>query len=249
MDLDKTQKHLEKVKAAFSKEIEKGTYSIDSVHGNIPLRFFEKTLKETIKSISLNTKTLRILDCGMGPGDLLVHIVENWPTLRPAENLGLEVSGFEFTEKFVPIAKKKLTDFLSKTKCNYTESNFEMKTGNILDIQENKKFDISYCYDVIQQLPKGDRLNAIGQMLAVSSNVIVFEKHLWSPKGIRRELKAFVTRFTPFKLVPDFYRLASYSNLYKLAAQVRRQWPDVSCKVTHDSSKRRYALVVKKQGL
>ena len=110
------------------------TGSFEALHSFNPVR-----IKFILNSVGKSIKSLKILDIGCGGGILC----------EPLARLGADVTGIDENEKAILVAKKHAKKM--NLKINY-------KSGNISDINFQKKFDIITCMEVLEHVQSVDLL-------------------------------------------------------------------------------------------
>jgi SAM-dependent methyltransferase len=170
---------------------------------------------ERIKAYSPPVANLRVLECGCGSGAWLELILEYWKDLGPAA-----VHGFDLTPALVKEAKKRLGSLLPAK---------NLACGDILEnasyaFGTTNEYNLIYCYDVVQQLPRRLQSSACQTMynhLAAGGCLLVFDHDKWSRYGIMMGLKKALRRYLGIPLVPRYYCSARYPDLDKLAKSLR----------------------------
>lgn len=227
---------------AFAKEVMSGTYSAEHKRKGESVVFFVKVISEALGTDWDSGKLATVLEAGMGDGGWL-------EVLADARRGAIECSGFDITPEMVSLAKKRF----SKISSSVASVGF-FDVGDITEIKDYFKgkkdsgYDLVFCYDVIQQLPKGLQVAAVKCMLEATKKrgrVIIFDKHKWSSHGIKMNIKKLITKYTPKKIVPIFYLNAKYPNLTKIMRQIHNE---LKCRsyLIPDQSKKHFALVIEK---
>lgn len=234
-----------KQREVFAAEAEKGTYGFSHFHSSKSRRFFLQILEHSLAGLWKTKETMRVLECGVGDGAWLETIMQEriW-----APN---EIAGFDLTPELVEISRER---FRRMPKSQ--NSVVFLKTGDITDdnayylSQKStaKKFNLVFCYDVIQQLPDALRLIAVQRMvnwMADNGCAIVFDKHRWTIANLKMGIKKFITKFTGVKLVPKFYLQAHYPNMKQLAQLAEKK---LNCRtlLIPDEKNKHFALILKK---
>ena len=230
---------------AFTRQVGKGTYSAARPCEGASRDFFLEVLATAVGQRWNAAVELRMLECGVGDGVWLDAIREQ------RKQSFTWASGFDVTPEMVLAARQRFHSL--------TNSRFQigfLRVGDITKLDafsppketngRGGRYDLVYCYDVVQQLPETLRLSAIENMLAVTRQdgiVVILDKHRFSAHGIRMAVRKWITANTRWKRVPDFYLLARYPSMTRLARQFRERW---GCRtsLTADARREHFALVI-----
>lgn len=202
------------VAARYESLIAQGVYAARFHHAPAERGFVAEVLRTILEPRCERGQTVRILDCGCGPGEWLDDV----GTLAADMGLvGLVRMGFDITPGMVALARERL---------GAEPGRLALWTGDILDPHsllppDAISFDVVYAFDVIQQLARSDQRTAVDNMLAstaVGGATVVFDNDRDSPYGRRMGLKKWVTRYTHLPLVPRYYIESAYPRLGRLAA-------------------------------
>jgi SAM-dependent methyltransferase len=103
--------------------------------------------------------------------------------------------------------------------------------GNVLEDaayqfgQPDRRFDLIYTFDVIQQLPPREQYRAVEQLLDRLDEggiAVVFDNDKRSRFGRVMARKKFLTRYLGLRLVPRYYCNARYPPLADFAERLNR---------------------------
>lgn len=219
--------------------IQRGVYSDSFVHAAPERHLVESVLRPIIASFTGAGE--RILDCGCGPGAWLLEVA------RFVDEAGAtaDLYGFDLTPGMVDLAN---TRFAGR------HVPAHLWVGDVLDRSAYRtagadEFSLVYAFDVVQQLPKADQLQAVETMLlavAPGGTLVVFDHDRTSSYGRRMGLKKWLTRHTPIKLVPAYYTESAYPPLRQFADRLAGR-SDLVVELRSVPESRKRALVVRRE--
>ncbi len=183
---------------------------------------------------------LRILDCGCGAGA--------WLDFMRSQLSGRVAAppryyGFDLTAEMVDIARSRLPDLPPS----------QLRQGDILNPEsysfdhEEPKFDLIFCYDVVQQLPRELQLSACETMaahLADGGVAVIFDRERNSLFGRAMGGVKFLRQYLGLPLVPAYYTAARYPPLNRIARALEQRGYQTGVKAA--SNGRRRAITVRK---
>ncbi len=209
--------------------------------------FVRKSVLESIESIEAGgaarpagaTAGLKVLDCGCGAGAWL-DFIRSELTGRVA--VPPRCYGFDLTAEMVALARLRLPDLPPG----------QLRQGDILDPEsysfdpEEPKFDLIFCYDVVQQLPRELQLPACETMAAHLTDggvALIFDRERnslfgWVMGGVK-----FLRRYLKLPLVPAYYTAARYPPLNRFARALEQRGYQTGIKAA--SNGRRRAMTVR----
>lgn len=228
----------EKQRRSFDSLVEEGVYSDDFEHAPKAKAFVGDVLAAVVPRLAPG-RPLRLLDCGCGTGAWLSFLVQ---TLRDQGVEDVRCCGFDLSGKMVEVARRKLAGIADPQ---------DLRSGNVLDAASydfaglSEGFDLLFCYDVVQQLPKRQQYRVCETMtnhLAPGGLALIFDNDGQSKFGRRMARRKFLTRYCGMKLVPHYYCNAAYPPLEKFRRRLAAESWNAAIHVRPDQIKR--ALVV-----
>lgn len=201
---------------AFSTLVNDGTYSASFTHAAPMRRFFSEVVTAALAELRTHSASgMSVIDCGCGNGAWLDQLTE----LPGAGRIGA-LYGFDLTPEMIDVAVERLgSKSLSADLC----------VGNILDERayyfgdSQRRFDLAYSYDVVQQLPANSQFAAVEMLLGrlkPGGIAIIFDNDRNSSFGHGMSRKKFFTRYLGMNLVPRYYCNARYPALGKFAERL-----------------------------
>lgn len=197
--------HLE----SFGQLVREGIYDADFDHAPPLKTFVAETLAAVCAGLPAG-RPLHVIDCGCGTGVWLGFARDVIDLARGSANAYF---GFDLVPEMVGVAREKLADRVPAD---------HLAVGDILDPRSyafgdpNRRFDLIFAYDVIQQLPTALQWQAVESLAANMADggaVIIFDHDGQSPFGRKMAAKKFVTRYLGVPLVPRYYCNARYPPL------------------------------------
>ena len=184
---------------------------------------------------------LRVLECGCGSGAWLEVLLKQWKDLPPGA-----VHGFDLTPLLIKEAQERLGSLMPLE---------NLACGDILEdasyiFGHPAGYDLIYCYDVVQQLPRRLQSQACQTMYAHLTEggcLLVFDHHKWSRYGVVMALKKWVTKYLRIPLVPRYFCAARYPDLSRVAAQLTTL--GATCEVIRIAETPKRALLARCRGL
>lgn len=226
-------------KEAFAKLVDQGVYSEEFKHSSDAETFFIKTIVKATENIN-SKDDIHVLDVGCGTGVWLRTLIES----EVLKSYRLKnYYGFDLTEKMIDVAKLKFSD---------VKDSYEFIVGDVLSdntyqsFSNSKGFDLIYCYDVIQQLPKKLKMRGIETIinnLREGGVAIIFDHDHSSKYGKSMAFKKFVTKYLKYPLVPRYYCNANYPDLTKIKQNLCKS-SELTAKLIKDDLDKKYALIV-----
>lgn len=222
----------------FGDLVRTGRFSTDFNHKPAAQSFVSESIAE---ALPVGTESgLRILDCGCGPGAWLDFIRGE---LNGKGDAPPRYYGFDVTEEMVDIARLRLPDLPPS----------QLRQGDILIPEsysfsnEKPEFDVIFCYDVVQQLPRDLQLPACETMaahLADGGVAMIFDRERNSLFGRAMGCAKFLRRYMKIPLVPGYYTAARYPPLNRFARELRKGGYETTVKASSD--RRRRVMTVRK---
>jgi hypothetical protein len=143
----------------------------------------------------------------------------------------------------VEIARKRLGGRIPST--NVQQGDILSDASYIFGAKD-RPYQIVYAFDVVQQLPRRQQIDAVVAMLKRLDSggcAMVFDHDRWSRYGLRMGFRKLVTKYLGVRLVPRYYCNARYPALSRIASRIAESGPySTEIKVAPDGKKR--ALLV-----
>jgi SAM-dependent methyltransferase len=236
--------YLDDQRLAFREQVARGVYSASHYARGANREFFLRVVRTALGARWSSTEELRILECGVGDGRWL-------DAIRADRQTGIsEVSGFDVTEEMTAVAAGR---FPAAPDSPVRPGFFRVGDITSLDAYrpasetgEGQWYDLVFCYDVIQQLPESMRVPAIELMLKATKRegaTVIFDKQRLSRHGITMAIRKWLTAHRIRACVPQFYLLARYPNMSRVARLIRRTWGR-SARLIADDRREHFALIL-----
>ena len=224
---------------AFGSLVGLGIYSVEFEHAPQATQFFSDCIADAVAAIA-PSRVVSVLDCGCGTGAWL-DLVHRMLDLR--DQIRRQYFGFDLTPEMVEVARTRLLDRVPPK---------NIQEGDVLDDasydfgEANRRFDLIYAYDLVQQLPRREQTAACEAMvkrLAAGGTLVIFDHDRWSRHGLVMGAKKFLTRYAGIGLVPRYYCNAAYPALLRICRRLQERGFDASIRPASDGKKR--ALIVR----
>lgn len=199
--------------------------------------FVRNTLAAILPSVASSSP--RILDCGCGTGAWLEFIrdeLRDWADIPSPRYYG-----FDLTKEMIDVARQRLPDLAPH----------HLRQGDILavesyafDLQE-LRFDVIFCYDVVQQLPPPLQFHAcetIAAHLADGGVAVIFDQERHSLFGRIMDFAKFLRRYLGIPIPPSYYTVARYPPLKRFACRLREAGYGTTVRVAPNGRKRAMVL-------
>lgn len=205
-------------RSTFDALVRDGTYGEGFAHADWARRFFAECMSEALDR--LGGGTLRVLECGCGPGAWLEVMAALLDGRAPAARA--ELFGFDVTPAMIEVARRRLASRVPADR---------LQVGDVLDARSyqfggpGRRFDLIFAYDVIQQLPRRRQVAACRTMagqLRPGGVLLVFDHDRQTRFGRVMGFKKFVTRYTGIELVPPYFCNARYPALRRMGVRLAR---------------------------
>ena len=199
----------DKIRASFN-AMAVSTYGLEGFGKSAPNVEMMRQAFSIVRRELGEIRSARIIEAGCGNAYWLAEI----PTWTEWQGLRLRLEGFDLSDELIRVARQRPTP-----------ANCEMKldVGNLVTYRPAEPADVVFCFDVIQHVPKPDRPAALRNMLAMVRGgglVLVADNHKWAWAAIKNSVRKWLTRYTPIKLVPRGFLLASYPSFVWLEAML-----------------------------
>lgn len=222
----------------FGALVRAGRFGADFRHKPAAQAFVRECIVKALPPAAAQSE-LRVLDCGCGSGAWLDFIIGELSGRVGA----LRCCGFDITEEMVEAARRRLPGLPPH----------RLRQGDILDPGsysfdgEPPEFDLIFCYDVVQQLPRELQLSACetaAAHLAEGGVAVIFDNERNSLFGRGMGFAKLLRRRLGIPVVPAYFTAARYPPMRRFARQLRERGYETEIEAA--PNRRKWALVVRR---
>lgn len=204
---------------SFGALVKQGVYDVDFEHSEQAKAFFRDCMARAFAEAD-SQNGMAVLDAGCGPGAWLEFLYAMQAEKSDSGDNGVEYFGFDLTLEMARLARQRLSARIPHD--HLCEGDVLMDASYAFG-QEDRRFQIIYAYDVIQQLPRKFQWQACTTLLgrlAPGGVAVIFDHDSDSPYGRKMAVKKFITRYLGIGLVPRYYCNARYPSLSRFAREI-----------------------------